>query len=168
MANGLTWARVESSLLGLVILTSCVEPAIASTTFTMVYEASEQQVVHRITDSGPPSLDQPPIADGIVDRYLLHPLGLVDGLLLRDGSQMHVTPRAADELVQIIQPGDHVRVYGRRPSQYPLIQPDVIVNITDGRSLTVPFRLDLPAPRTEGRKPPTQMRTRGTLQVLLD
>ena len=167
MVSGLTCARVETSLLGLVILTFCLGPAIASPILTTAYEASEQQVAHRIVDNSPPSLDKPPIADGIVDRYLLHPLGLVDGLLLRDGSQMHVTSRAAHDLVQIIQPGDHVQVYGRRPSQSPLIQPDVIVNITDGRSLTVPFRLDLPIPRTESRKPPTQMRARGAIQVLL-
>jgi hypothetical protein len=151
MAIRLTYARVESLVLGLLILSSGVESAFAVS-----------------SDSSPPSLDRPPIADGIVDRYLLHPLGLVDGLLLRDGSQMHVTSRAAPELVKVIQPGDHVQVYGRRPSQSsPLIQPDVIVNMTDGTSLTVPSRLDLPIPPAEARKPPTQMRARGTIQVLL-
>jgi hypothetical protein len=125
--------------------------------------------LHHVSTSAnhPPSIDQPPVADGIVDRYILHPLGLVEGLLLQDGSQMHVTSRAANELVKIIQPGDHVRVYGRRPSQLPLVQPDVIVNVTDGTSLTVPVRLDLPIPPAEARKPPTQMRARGTIQVLL-
>ena len=42
----------------------------------------------------PPSMEKPPVADGIVDRYLLNPRGDVNGLLLRDGSQMHVTLRA--------------------------------------------------------------------------
>src|SRR5262249_62333834 len=68
----------------------------------------------RVLDEGPPSLDHPPVADGIVDRYLLHPRGDVNGLLLRDGSQMHITLRAAEELTKHIQPGDHVRVHGRR------------------------------------------------------
>ena len=166
MSSRLASAQAVSSFLGLVILTSAMEAAASSHISTLVYQACEPYA-YRTSDKSPPSLGRPPIADGIVDRYLLHPLGLVDGLLLRDGSQMHVTSRAAHELVEIIQPGDHVRVYGRRPSQSPLIQPDVIVNITDGRSLTVPFRLDLPIPRTEGRKPPTQMRARGTIQVLL-
>ena len=51
----------------------------------------------------PPSMDKPPVADGIVDRYLLNPRGEVNGLLLRDGSQMHVTLRAA----QAEQAADH-------------------------------------------------------------
>jgi hypothetical protein len=154
-----TGARLVSSVLALVALTTCIEPGIA---FPL-----HHQISSRSSDSSPPSLDHPPIADGIVDRYLLHPLGLVEGLLLRDGSQMHVTSRAAHELVKIIKPGDHVQVYGRRPFQSPIIQPDVIVNVTDGRSLTVPSRLELPIPPAEGRKPPTQMRARGAIQVLL-
>jgi hypothetical protein len=120
-----------------------------------------------VADSHPPSVDQPPVADGIVDRYLLHPRGIVDGLLLRDGSQMHVTPRAADGLIQIIQPGDHVRVHGRRSGDSPLVVPDVIVNVTDGKSFTVPYRLDLPIPPSEARPTANEMRAAGTIQVLL-
>src|SRR6478736_1839095 len=61
----------------------------------------------------PPSMEKPPVADGIVDRYLLNPRGDVNGLLLRDGSQMHVTLRAAQDLTKAIQPGDRIRVHGR-------------------------------------------------------
>lgn len=163
-----TSARLGSSLLVLILIL-CVESAIAlSTPTTAVYQTAHRQISNRSSDDhSPPSLDRPPVADGIVDRYLLHPLGLVEGLLLRDGLQMHVTSRAAHELVKIIQPGDRVQVYGRRPSESPLVQPDVIVNVTDGTSLTVPFRLDLPTPPAESRKPPTQMRARGTIEVLL-
>ena len=92
----------------------------------------------------PPSLKRPPVADGIVDRYLLQPRGDVSGLLLRDGAQMHITNRAAQELINAVQPGDHVRVHGRRASDSPLVKPDVIINVTDGTSFTVPYRLDLP------------------------
>src|SRR5688572_13214875 len=84
----------------------------------------------------PPSLKRPPVADGIVDRYLLQPRGDVSGLLLRDGAQMHITNRAAQELINAVQPGDHVRVHGRRASDSPLVKPDVIVNVTDGTSFT--------------------------------
>ena len=66
MAIRLACARVESLVLGLLIVSSGVESAFAVS-----------------PDSSPPSLGRPPIADGIVERYLLHPLGLVDGLLLR-------------------------------------------------------------------------------------
>lgn len=115
----------------------------------------------------PPSMDHPPVADGFVTRYLLTPRGDVNGLLLKDGSQMHVTLRAAEDLTKAIQPGDHVRVYGRRASDSPLVKPDVIVNVTDGRSFTVPYRLDLPMPPREERPAVNEMRVTGTIEVLL-
>ena len=112
-------------------------------------------------------MDHPPVADGIVDRYLLTPRGDVNGLLLRDGSQMHVTLRAGEDLTKSIQPGDHVRVHGRRVSDSPLVKPDVIINVTDGRSFTVPYRLDLPMPPREQRPAVNEMRVAGSIEVLL-
>ena len=115
----------------------------------------------------PPSMDHPPVADGIVDRYLLTPRGDVNGLLLHDGSQMHVTLRAGEDLTKNIQPGDHVRVHGRRVSDSPLVRADVIINVTDGRSFTVPYRLDLPMPPREARPAVNEMNVTGRIQVLL-
>ena len=115
----------------------------------------------------PPSMDHPPVADGIVDRYLLTPRGDVNGLLLRDGSQMHVTLRAAEDLTKNIQPGDRVLVHGRRVSGSPLVRPDVIINVTDGRSFTVPYRLDLEMPPREERPAVNEMMAIGTIEVLL-
>lgn len=122
---------------------------------------------HSVPVLDPPSMDKPPEADGIVDRYLLNPRGEVNGLLLRDGSQMHVTLRAAQDLTKAIQPGDHIRVHGRRVSDSPLVKPDVIINVTDGRSFTVPYRLDLPMPPREEGRTVTEMHAAGTIQVLL-
>ena len=115
----------------------------------------------------PPSLKQPPVAEGIVARYLLQPRGDVSGLLLRDGAQMHVTNRAAQELVNAVQPGDEVRVHGRRASDSPLVKPDVIVNVTDGTTFIVPYRLDLPIPPSEDRPTVNEMRAAGKIEVLL-
>lgn len=115
----------------------------------------------------PPSMDKSPVADGVVDRYLLNPRGEINGLLLRDGSQMHVTLRAAQDLTKAIQAGDHVRVHGRRTSGSPLVKPDVIINVTDGKSFTVPYRLDLPMPPREARPTLTELKAAGTIDVLL-
>jgi hypothetical protein len=115
----------------------------------------------------PPSSKRPPVAEGIVDRYLLNPRGNVDGLLLRDGSQMHVTLRAAEDLTKAVQPGDHVRVHGRRVSEVPLVKPDLIINVTDGISFTIPYRLDLPMPPRENAPTVNEMTAAGTIQVLL-
>jgi len=127
--------------------------------------ASDHSLAVPVLD--PPSMGKPPVADGVVDRYLLNPRGDVNGLLLRDGSQMHVTLRAAQDLTKAVQPGDHIRVHGRRASDSPLVKPDVIINVTDGRSYTVPYRLDLPMPPREERPTVTEMNAAGTIQVLL-
>jgi hypothetical protein len=149
-------------VLGLVLL--CFSPV---TTLVRAGqdEASERRPSVLVLD--PPSLKQPPVAEGIVDRYLLQPRGEVSGLLLRDGAQMHVTNRAAQELIKAVQPGDHVRVHGRRASDSPLVKPDVIVNVTDGTSFTVPYRLDLPIPPSEDRPTVNEMRAAGKIEVLL-
>lgn len=154
------------SIVGLFI--SGVENAVAFPPVSMEHDqAVHHGLFFRVVDQSPPSLAQPPVADGIVDRYLLHPRGVVNGLLLRDGSQMYVTYRAAQELIKIIQPGDHVRVHGRRVPDLPLVKPDVIVNVTDNASFTVPQRLDLPIPPTEARPAVNEMKAAGTIQVLL-
>jgi hypothetical protein len=115
----------------------------------------------------PASMEKSPVAEGVVDRYLLNPRGDVTGLLLRNGSQMHVTLRAATDLTMAIQPGDRVRVHGRRVGDSPLVKPDVILNVTDGTSFTVPYRLDLAMPPREERPAVNEMRAAGTIQVLL-
>lgn len=102
-----------------------------------------------------------------MDRYLLHPLGDVEGLLLRDGSQLHITYRAAQDLITAVQPGDHVQVHGRRLFDSPIVQPDVIVNVTDGRSMIVPYRLDYPIPPAESRQTLNMMKAGGTIRILL-
>lgn len=142
--------------------------ASAFSTAAMGYDpASHQGRAVHLVDETPPSVNEPPVADGVVDRYLLHPRGVVNGLLLRDGSQVHVTYRAADGLIHSIQPGDHVRVHGRRTANSPLVTPDVIVNVTDGKSFTIPYRLDLPIPPPEVRPGANEMKAAGTIQVLL-
>jgi hypothetical protein len=121
----------------------------------------------RVAEKTPPSLTQSPVADGIVARYLMDPRGDVEGLLLTDGTQIHVTSRISDELVKAIKPGNHVRVHGSRKQGEVLVQPDVIVNLTDGSSFSVPLRLDLPLPPKEDRLSMTPMKAGGTIQVLL-
>jgi hypothetical protein len=129
------------------------------------HEALGYKVPVPVLDS--PSLGKPAVAEGVVERYLLNPRGDVTGLLLGDGSQMHVTLRAATDLTKAIQPGDRVRVHGRRVAESPLVRPDVIINVTDGTSFRVPYRLDLPMPPREERPALNEMRAAGTIQVLL-
>jgi len=149
------------------VLVVSVETAVAFPLMSPGHDpASHNRLSFQVLDD-PPSLDQPPVADGIVDRYLLNPRGDVNGLLLRDGSQIPVTLRAAQELIKTVQAGDHVRVHGRRVADLPLVKPDVIINVTDRTSFTVPYRLDLPMPPREVGPPVNEMKATGTIQVLL-
>jgi hypothetical protein len=118
-------------------------------------------------DTSPPSFRKRPVAEGIVTRYLLDPRGEIEGLMLQDGTQMHITSRAADKLLQAIKPGHRVRVHGRRQSDAPLVQADVIFNASTGTIFTVPFRLDYPIPEQEQHLSMTEMKAEGSIEVLL-
>jgi hypothetical protein len=118
-------------------------------------------------ESTPPSFRKRPVAEGVVARYLLDPRGEIEGLLLKDGSQMYITSRASDKLLQAIKPGHHVRVHGRRLDGAPLVQADVILNTSTGTIFTVPFRLDFPIPDQEQHLSMTEMKAEGTIEVLL-
>jgi hypothetical protein len=119
------------------------------------------------SDTSPPSFRKRPVAEGIVTRYLLDPRGEIEGLMLQDGTQMHITSRAADKLVQAIKPGQHVRVHGRRQGDMPLVQADVIFNASTGTIFTVPFRLDFPIPEQDQHLSMTEMKAEGTVEALL-
>jgi hypothetical protein len=118
-------------------------------------------------DKSASSREKSPVADGIVARYLMDPRGDVEGVLLRDGTQLHVTSRIAGELIKAIKPGDHVRAHGSRKQKDILIQPEVIVNLTTNISFSIPLRLDLPLPPKEDRVSMTPMKARGSVEVLL-
>ena len=119
------------------------------------------------SDTSPPSFRKRPVAEGIVTRYLLDPRGEIEGLMLQDGTQMHITSRAADKLLQAIKPGHHVRVHGRRQENVPLVQADVIFNASTGTIFTVPFRLDFPIPEQEQHLSMTEMKAEGKIEALL-
>jgi hypothetical protein len=163
MAIGLRAFAILSAACGFTML---AENTVAVTAVSAAY-GQDSDRGSSILVLNPPSVQKTPVADGIVDRYLLNPRGDVNGLLLRDGSQMHVTPRAAEDLTNAIQPGDHVQVHGRRVADSPLVRADVIINVTDRRSFTVPYRLDLPTPPQEERPTVNEMKAAGTINVLL-
>jgi hypothetical protein len=118
-------------------------------------------------DDVPPSLHRPPVADAVVQRYLLTPQGAIDGLLLNDGSQLHITPRVTEMVASAIAPGDHVRVHGTRRSRSPVVQPDVIINVSRHTTYTMPFPLDLSLGTTDTPDPFQPMTALGTIEALL-
>jgi hypothetical protein len=114
-----------------------------------------------------PPLHRESTAEGIVSRYLIDPRGEVEGLLLTDGTQMHVTSHIASEFVKVIKPNHRIRAQGTRKSLSALFEPDIIRNMTTGASFKTPLRLDLPIPDQENRLSMTDMRARGAIHLLL-
>ncbi|WP_447984910.1 hypothetical protein [Nitrospira sp. Nam74] len=106
------------------------------------------------------------VADGIVERYLMDPRGDVEGILLTDGTQMHVTSRSVADFTKAIKPGDHIRVEGIRKNGNQVVTPNVISNESTGTRFTVPLRLDLPALPLD-RLAMTALKVEGLIRVLL-
>ncbi len=107
----------------------------------------------------------PPVAEETVSSYLLNPRGQVTGLLLADGTQVHITLRASADTLSHVKPGDRIRISGLRREELPLILPDHIDNLTTGASYDVPTRNELPFPASS--RGLTEMVVAGTIETLL-
>ena len=104
-------------------------------------------------------------AEGTVERFILDPRGEVEGVLLSSGTYMYITSRAAEQVVRLFKPGDHVQVYGRLRPDERQVQPDVIKNLTSSETFTVPLRLDLPMQKQEFQLSVTEMSATGTIRL---
>lgn len=56
-----------------------------------------------------------PETKGTVGRFLINPHGDADGLLLKDGKEVHFPPHLSAAGLTVLKPGDHVKVRGVRP-----------------------------------------------------
>lgn len=82
---------------------------------------------------------QLPSAKGVVSQYLLSPRGDIDGLLLADGTEVHVNPMLSTELAFSVKPGDSVTIRGLKAKTAPMIAAAAITN--DASGTTVAGRL---------------------------
>jgi hypothetical protein len=96
----------------------------------------------------------------------MDPRGDVEGILLNDGTQMHVTSRSVADFTKAIKPGHHIRVEGIRKNGNQVVTPNVISNESTGTRFTVPLRLDLPALPLD-RLAMTALKVEGLIRVLL-
>ena len=94
--------------------------------------------------------NQVPATRGRVAQYSLTPRGDVDGLILTDGTQVHLPPHLGAQLVQIIKPGEAVTIHGLRAQAIPVIQALSVTSDGSGRSV-----VDTGPPAT----PPTPLAT---------
>lgn len=78
--------------------------------------------------AGPFDLDQLPAIKGTVAQYLPTPRGDVDGLLLTDGTEVHLPPHLSTQLVFAVKPGDAVTVHGLRARAVKLVAAASVTN----------------------------------------
>lgn len=78
---------------------------------------------------------QLPETKGVVERYSLAPHGEVDGLILTDGTEIHLPPHLADELTAAVKPGDAVTVHGLRTLRLPLVDAASVTDDASGKSV---------------------------------
>jgi hypothetical protein len=103
---------------------------------------------------GPFDYSQLPAIKGKVAQYLPTPRGDVDGLLLEDGTEVHVPPHMSTQLVFAIRPGDSVTVHGLRARAVPLVAAATITNDTTNVTISwgaAPPESDGTPARAEGR-----------------
>lgn len=74
---------------------------------------------------------QLPETRGTGRRFTLTPTGELDGVILTDGTQVHLPPHLTDQVASAVRPGDAVSVRGYRAAAVPLV---AAVSITDARS----------------------------------
>jgi hypothetical protein len=75
---------------------------------------------------------QLPTIKGRVAQYLPTPRGDVDGLILDDGTEVHVPPPLSAQLVFAVKPGDAVTIHGLKARAVPLVAAASVTNDASG------------------------------------
>jgi hypothetical protein len=89
--------------------------------------------VAQVTGGFDPS--QLPEVRGKVAQYSLTPRGDVDGLILTDGTEIHLPPHLGTQLVFAVKPGDSVSIRGLKARALPLIQAMSVTNEASGTAV---------------------------------
>jgi len=79
---------------------------------------------------------QLPAIQGKVAEYSLTPRGDVDGLILADGTEVHLPPHLGTQLVYAVKPGDAVTIRGLRARAIPMVQAVSVSNDATGATVT--------------------------------
>ena len=80
---------------------------------------------------------QLPQIKGTVAQYSLTPQGEVDGLILADGTEVHVPPFVSTQLVFAVKPGDAVTIHGLKAQAIPMVMARSVKNDATGATVLV-------------------------------
>jgi len=79
---------------------------------------------------------QLPMLQGKVAQYSLTPRGDVDGLILEDGTEVHLPPHLGAQLVFAIKPGDRITIHGLKARAIAMVQAISVTNDATGATVT--------------------------------
>lgn len=71
---------------------------------------------------------QLPEVKGKVAQYLLTPRGELDGLILVDGTEVHIPPPFSAQVVAVAKPGDAVTIHGLKARALPMVAAASLTN----------------------------------------
>jgi len=100
---------------------------------TMIAGAAGAAVAQTAPTYDPTQL---PATKGRVAQYSLNPRGDVDGLILDDGTEVHLPPHLGAQLVFAVKPGDQVTVRGLKARDVPMVQAMQVTNDASNQSVT--------------------------------
>jgi hypothetical protein len=83
---------------------------------------------------------QLPEMKGKVAQYSLTPRGDVDGLILADGTEVHVPRHLSSQLVFAVKPGDAVTIHGLRAKAVPMVMAGSVTNDATGATVAGGWR----------------------------
>ena len=79
---------------------------------------------------------QLPAIKGRVAQYSLTPRGDVDGLILDDGTEVHLPPHLGPQLVFAVKPGDAVTIHGLKARDMAMVQAMQVTDDASNQSVT--------------------------------
>lgn len=104
---------------------------------------------------------QLPGFDGQVQQFTLSPRGDIDGLILKDGTEVKTPPHLSTAIAYAVKPGDTVTIHGLRAAALPLVQAAAITDHASGRTIVDTG----PAPRPVGIGPTPGTNADGVTEV---
>jgi hypothetical protein len=78
---------------------------------------------------------QEPTFEGQVQQFTLSPRGDIDGLILKDGTEVKTPPHLSTAIAYAIKPGDNVTIHGLRAAAIALLQATSITDHVSGRTI---------------------------------
>jgi hypothetical protein len=79
---------------------------------------------------------QLPAYRGEVQQFTLTPRGDIDGMILKDGTEVKTSPHLSTELAYSVRLGDKVTIHGLRAAALPLVKAISVTDEADGRTVT--------------------------------